>query len=212
MSVMTREFAKRMELSWFTPEARERLKKHLLSVGYTEDQLKPIEWPDDAVSAHREDCRDPWQFVTKGDIRRRRRKEAKDQLTMIREDGLVERRAMRLVVYYFPGYFTFGAFQGWYTALHGVNDFEYFSNWKYRFDKEIINQIMKMFPLVERGLWCDKDTFESWMKKFVKEHPIRVRRKDMVKIIGSAPVWVEVKGSKVIKILEVGQWPARKAV
>lgn len=209
MTVMMRSFKDGIS-SWLTPEACERARKYLISVGYPPDCFKPIVWPDDAVSAHRDDCRDPWQFVTKGDIRRRRQKEAKDQLSVIREHGVIERRAIRLVVYYFPGYFTIGAFMGWYAALHGVNDFEQFLNFRCGVEGKIIRELMKLFPLVEQGLWHDGDIFKEWMKEFVEKYPIRTRRKDMVKVIGSAPVWVEMVDRKVTKILELGRWPQKR--
>lgn len=192
-----------------SPEARARAREHLLSMGRSPESFKPIEWPDDAVLAHRNYEHQPWQFVTRGDIRRRRQREAKVQLDRIREDGAVHRRPLKVVVYYFPGYFTWGCYQGWYTCLSGIN-FDCYLNWKDRFEEEKIKQLMKLFPVIEPELWCDEDIFERWMKTFVKKYPIRVRRKDMVEVIGTAPVWATFKGRDIVAITGRDQWPRIK--
>lgn len=223
MDVMMRSFKEGMS-SWFTPEARQRAHEYLLSVGYTEDQLKPIEWPDDAVSAHRDHVGQPWRFTTKGDIRRCRQDRAKEILRYKREEGATKIRPLYVWVFHCPGIGgdmvgalghegirgvrSDGLMSGWYAYLIGQG-VSIALNFRGHY-KKMIDRLMELFPLVKATTLFDGPDFDEWMRAFVERYPKGLWC-DVPQ--GKAVVRAEVDGDSVIRILEVGQWPAkRKAV
>ena len=101
----------------FNPEARQRAKDHLLSVGYRPEQLKPIEWPEDAVYATRSP-RGDWEFTYKSDILAERRKRMQRCLYWKREHDAVYTVPAYVWVFHIPGS---NFYPGWWTYLIGKN-------------------------------------------------------------------------------------------
>jgi len=222
MTVMTRSFIEGMSI-WLTPGPRERAHKYLLSAGYTEHQPKPIEWPDDALSAHRDHPWEEWKFFTIGDRRRRRQEHAKEVLYMKRECDVTKIRPLYVWVFHCPGIGgeivgalghegirsvgTTGLMGGWYAYLIGQG-ISVALNFR-GYHGKINNRLMELFPLVKPTNLFDGPDFHEWMMAFVEQYPKGLWC-DVPQ--GKAVVRAEVCGHQVIKILEVGQWPARKAV
>jgi len=190
-----------------TPEARQRAKEHLLSVGYRPEQLEPIEWPDDAVSACRSHKGDEWKFTLKSDILREKINRMNKCLRLKRELGLVRRLPAYVWVFYVPG----AIFSGWWTYLIG-RGCEH--GGKYQVDTDLICQAMEMFPVVKTHpvLFDSEYEFEKkkrWQKAFAKRYQCGTRGG---KPQGKAPIWVEAKGNCIIKILGHGKWHSGKVV
>ncbi len=201
MTVMTRSFKEGIS-SWFTPEARQRAYDYLISVGHSPESLKPIEWPDDALSASRNDRTQEWEFFTIGDRRRRRQEHAKEVLYMKREFGVVRIQLLYVWVFYNPNWI----YTGWYTYLIGTGVSQ---SLNFRgFDENLVARLMELFPLIDPTLFGPGD-FKIWMEKFAKRYK---KGKPRNRRQGKAVIRCEVKGDQVVKILEVGQWLARKAV
>lgn len=204
--IMMRSFKEGIS-SWLTPEARQRARELLLARGYLEEHLKPIEWPDDAVSAHRDHSGQPWQFTTRADIRHRRQKSAKEVLWMKREFGVLKRQPLYVWVFYNPNWI----YTGWYTYLIGTG-ISHALNFRST-DTKMIERLMQLFPLVEPTLFGPGD-FELWMKKFVKRYKVD---KPGNRRQGKAPVWAEVTNGnakafrRVERITERGYWTANKS-
>lgn len=221
MTVMTRSF---MESSKhpFSVESRQRAKEHLLSLGYREKDLQPIVWPEDAVSAHRDFMGDPWEFTTKADIRRRRQEDAKETLQRIRKDGAMKRLPLYVWVFHCPGIGgemvgalghpgipirpvgTTGLMGGWYTYIIGQG-ISVALNFRGYYQK-IIGNVMELFPLVRATTLFDPPDFDEWMLAFVERYP-----KGLWCDVphGKAPVWGEVEGNEIKRILGRAQWPKK---
>ena len=179
-------------------DARRQAKEYLKSAGYDVERIQPLIWPDDAVSAYREHGYAPWQFTTKADVRRKRQEDAKHVLWFKREYGVVHKRALYVWVFFCPGINNF-FFRGWYTYLEGVD----ISCGVDRRDEGMISKIMELFPLVEQPLF-GQPNLDEWMKRFVKKY----RRGTWCgKPQGKSPVWAEVQGSSIKRLLGRAEWP-----
>jgi len=185
-------------------DARRRARKHLLSRGYTEEQLKPIEWPEGAVSAYQSCLGAPWEFTLKSDILRAKREKMERDLQWKREEDVVLRRPAYVWVFWCPGVGGF-AFRGWWTYIIG-HGFEY--GGKYTQDSSLTLRAMELFPIVEPiSFEEDWQYRERWMKEFAKRYK---RGTWCGKPQGKAPIWVEIKDNDIIKILGRAQWPKHK--
>jgi len=176
---------------------RWRAREHLLSVGYTEKQLQPIVWPEDAVSAHREHMYAPWEFTTKADILRGKRERMEHNLWWKREYGVTHIQPLYVWVFWCPGFFGF-AYRGWWLYLFGRG----ISSNKYQ-EGDIFSQLMELFPLIEPTLYGPPD-IKEWKAEFVKRYQ---RGYWCGKPQGKAPIWAEVKGTSIEKILGRAEWP-----
>ena len=178
-------------------DARKRAREHLISLGYKPEELQPIVWPDDAVSASRKHRYAPWEFVTKADIRRKRQERMKRILWWKREYGVCRRRPLYVWVFRCPGW----VYEGWYTYLIGTN-ISCAMNFRGN-NERLIARLMQLFPLIEPKLFGPPD-LDKWMAEFVR----RYRRGTWCgKPQGKAPVWVEVEGTRIKRILARAEWP-----
>ncbi len=203
-TIITRGFNTGIQLS---PEARQRIKERLLSVGYSERDIKPIEWPDDAVSAHRSHRGEPWQFTTKGDLLREKQQKTRRNRQFERDRWRnhqleIKRKRAYVWVFYVPDEMIFG---GWWTYIIGCG-FSCGSKKGMSFMKEV----MELFPAVKpvkqpllfetRADWYGE---EEWMIEFAKQYKRCTRNG---KPNGKAPVWVDVQGDAIVKIIGQAQW------
>ena len=188
-------------------DARRRAREHLKSVGIVVEKTHPLIWPDDAVSAYRSHMYAPWEFTTKADILREKRKRMEQCLWWKREHGVVRRKPLYVWVFWCPGAFGF-AFKGWWTYLIGLKGEYHGGGHKGEVRGDLFNQIKKMFPVVDPILFDTDDWKEDerWMEAFVRRYQ---RGKWGGKPQGKAPVWAEVQGDNLIKILGRAEWPVQ---
>lgn len=194
-------FAKRNWAPIFSEEAHERCRKHLLSVGYREEDLKPIVWPDDAVHAHRDHLGDPWKFTTQADIRRKRQEDAKDTLRRVRGENEKRSKIQCLYVWVFYCHGISGFYVGWYTYIIGLNfsaalNFRCYSN-------RLVERLMRLYPLVEAETLFEPPDFEKWMREFAKKYK---RHSPHFSRQGKSPVLCEVCGGDIKKIIKKIEW------
>lgn len=185
-------------------EARQRAAKHLKSVGIDVERFPRLIWPDDAVSAYQKHRLAPWQYTTRKDLRLHRQKNAKHVLWVKRECGVTKRQPLYVWVFWCPAVFI-----GWHTYLIGKNvSYLIGKNVSYsptvrNNDKATIAKLLELFPLVDPMLFGEPD-WDKWMAEFVKRYP-RGRRHG--KPYGKAPVWAEVDGSNIKRIVSRAEWP-----
>ncbi len=184
--------------------ARQRAKEYLKNVaGIEVDRLQPLVWPEDAVSAYRKYMYAPWEFTYKSDILRRKIEKMEEHLYWKRERDIIYRKPLYIWVFWCPGINGL-IYRGWWLYLEGLNisealDFR-------RFHEKLISEIMELFPLVDKPLFGKPD-LEDWKGEFVKRYPCgRWGGRPQ----GKAPVWAEVQGSSVLKILGRAEWPKQK--
>ena len=171
-------------------------------------------------------------FTTKADIRRKRQEDAKEVLWFKREYGLVKRVPVYVWVFHCPGIGgemvgalghpdidagsgitnhpdirkvrTDGLMGGWYTYLIGQGISEALNFRGYA--GKTIDRLMELFPLVKATTLFDGPDFDEWMLAFVEQYPKGLWC-DVPQ--GKSPVWAEVKGGFVTKILGHAKWPVK---
>jgi len=186
-------------------EARERAREYLLSAGYREKDLKPIVWPEDAVNAYKEHPYAPWEFTTKADILRGKRERMENCLWFKREYGVTHRKPLYVWVFWCPG--ISGLFEGLWTYIVGLGRDYQGGGYKGQLEGYLLDDVMRLFPLVDRPLFPDYRYYESWRRAFVKKYQ---RGLWCGRPQGKAPIRAEVRGSNIVKILGRAQWPKRK--
>ncbi len=180
------------------PLTRERAREYLISMGHSPESLKPIVWPEGAVSAHRNHRGEPWQFVTVADLRRERQESAKKILARKRETA--EKRIAYVWTFCVPDQ---AFFCGWWTYIIGCGFGE---GGKYGLPNELHERILELFPMVEAGLfgplnWKDE---EKWQIAFANKYQkgLWCGRPQ-----GKSPIWVNVRGGQIEEITGRAEWP-----
>jgi hypothetical protein len=145
-------------------------------------------WPEDAVSAYQNYPGAPWEFTTRADLLRERRKEMEARLRRKRRPTS-ERRALMVHVFYVGP----PIFMGWWTYLVGIGDRRYpGGGHKHDVCGPLLARVRELFPLVLPGLPDDQ-----WMECFARRFQKRTR---FGKPEGAAPVWATVDGERVLSI------------
>ncbi len=184
-------------------DARQRIRERLKSAGIHVERLQPLIWPEDAVSAFQEYMYAPWQFTTKADILRKRRERMEEHLRRKREYGITQRRALYVWVFWCPGINDF-IFRGWWTYLVGIGGKNYHGDgYKGQVSGRLCNELMNLFPLVEPKPFAPP-SLDEWMAEFVKRYQ---RGCWCGKPQGKSPIWAEVKGGDLVRILDRAEWP-----
>jgi len=183
-------------------DARKRAYDHLKSLGYRDEELKPIEWPDDAVSAYRDNRHATWKFTTIADILRRKIEKMERNLRWKREYNIIEKRPLYVWVFWCPGISDF-FFKGWWIYLIGREISECVGERK---DNNIIKKLLELFPLIEPNLFGWRDILK-WKRKFVHNYRCGCW---CGKPQGKAPVWAEINGDRVLRILGPAKWPSNR--
>lgn len=163
-----------------------------------------MNWPEDAVSAYRRCSFEPWQFTTKSDILRERRKRMKQRLWMKREYGVTHRRALYVWVFWCPGIFS-GFFEGLWTYIVGAGREYRAGGYKGDLAGSLLDDIMRLFPVCNSLFPISR---KEWQEQFIKKYQ---RGKWCGKPQGKAAIWAEVKGSSIVKILGRAEWPNNPA-
>jgi len=187
-------------------DAPRRIRAHLKSAGVDVENIPLLVWPDDAVSAHKPHMYAPWQYITKSDLLRERREHMESRLWWKREQGVVRRVPLYVWVFWCPGINDF-IFRGWWTYLIGLKGDYHGGGYKGDVTGDLFNQIKELFPVVDPTLFGVEEDWkeeERWMKEFAKRYQ---RGKWCGKPQGKAPIWCEVQGNDIVKILSRAEWP-----
>lgn len=164
---------------------------------------RAIAWPEGSVSAYRKHRLATWEFTTKADLLQERRERMESHLWQKREYGVIHIQPLYVWVFWCPGVFGF-AYRGWWTYIIG-RGVEH--GGKYSTGSSLILQAMELFPIIEPKLFEeDWQQSESWMKEFAKRYQ---RGYWCGKPQGKAPIWAEVQGTRIKKILGRAEWPSK---
>ena len=158
-----------------------------------------IPWPEGAISAARGmtlDGRSSWSFYTVADKLKQKREKMENQLFMKREFSIVRRVPLYVWVFWVPG----DIYSGWWTYIVGCGISQ---DVNFRGIARHMSRVMELFPLVAPPLFGDPD-FEKWQREFVKKYPRGCRGG---KPQGKAPVWAEVNGKRIERLLSRAEWP-----
>lgn len=186
-------------------DTRRRAREYLQAQGIRLDKIPRLFWPEDAISAYQETIYSPWQFTTKGDIRRAKIARMEEHLRRKRERKGPERRWLYVWVFHCPG--ISGFFRGWYTYLVGGRG----SDYNLYYSDDIGRQLMGLFPLCESSLfdqdqqptWFGLNMPDEWMMRFVKLY----RRGCWAgKPQGKAAIRAEMEGNRVTHIIDKVKW------
>lgn len=187
-------------------EAYERLKQHLISMGYRENDLQPIVWPEGSISAYRDHSEQPWTFRYKADVLREKKERMDHNLWTKRKYGILEYRPIYIWVFHCPGIFG-GIFEGWWIYMVRAGGILRGGGCRGSVEGHLLNQILEMFPLVDKGLFDNTIDIEEWKQAFVKKYQ---RGKWCRKPQGKAPVLAEIKNGCVNNIIKKLNWPNHK--
>ena len=180
-----------------------KAKEQLLAAGIDMDRSPKINWPEGSVSASRDYMYDQWKYRYKSDILREKKERMESRLWWKREYGVVQRRALYVWVFWCPG--ISGLFEGLWSYIKGIGKEYHSGGKKGDLDGLLLDKVMELFPLVDKPLFPDWRYYEEWRKQFIKKYPSRT--KWCGKQQGKAPVWAEVEGDSVNKILRRAEWP-----
>jgi len=196
----------------FSEDAKRRAREYFESCGHQIGLMPKFDPPADAVSASRQaslgNYYAPWEYTTEKDMQRNRcekRRQRRKYLRHERESGITRLRRAYVWVFYCPG--ISGIFEGWWTYIIGPG-FEH--GGKFCEDSDLILRAMELFPVVEPALIDVKEDWkqrERWMIEFAKRYQRGCRGG---KPQGKAPIWGEVKGNRIERILGRAQWPKHK--
>jgi len=172
--------------------------------GWVREEIKPfILVPPPDVAGYESD-RYSRRAVTWEMVMERRRQRQRTELARKRSDyDVTYRKPLYVWVFWCPGFAGF-IFRGWWLYLEGLHIREALD---FRgFHEKLISEIITLFPLIEPTLFGPPD-IDRWKAEFVKHYQ---RGFWCGKPQGKAPVWAEVNGSRIERILGRAEWPNRK--
>lgn len=145
-------------------------------------------------------------MVTWDDVMEARRKRQACELRWKREDGVVQCRALYVWVFCVPDDLIFC---GWWTYLVGIGGRDYHGGgYKGNVEGKLLDDLLRLFPLVRPGNLFGDVNLEEWKAEFVKRYQRGIW---CGKPQGKAPVWAEIEGGSVRKILGRAEWPKKKS-
>jgi len=188
-------------------ESQRKAKEHLKSLGYDFDKQPKLVWPEGAVAAWNDHFYGQWQFRFMSDVQREKKEEMEQNLMWKRDSDKTEIRALYVWVFWCPGISGF-FFKGLWTYIRGIGREYHGGGIKGNLDGHLLDEVMELFPLVDRPLFPDWRYYDRWQKQFIKKYPAKT--KWCGKPQGKSAVWAEVKGTWVNKIIARAEWPQSK--
>lgn len=120
--------------------------------------------------------------------------------------GQIQKKPLYVWVFWCPGINNF-IFRGWWTYFMGLGRDYHGGGYKDEVAGKLADDLLQLFPLAEPALFGLKEDWqerEKWMKEFAKRYQ---RGYCCGKPQGKSPIWAEVQGSNVIRILCRAEWP-----
>jgi len=142
-------------------------------------------------------CVSDGQVLTWDDVKKYRRQRQKEILIQKRMGYRqnTEKKPLYVWVFWCPGISSF--FRGLWTYFVGFGRDYRGGGYKGDVSGRLLEQVIKLFPLVERDLFGELN-YELWQRKFIEKYK---RGLWCGKPQGKALIWAEVKGGEVMKIL-----------
>lgn len=152
-------------------------------------------------------CVSDGKVFTWDEVIQSRRERQKEILEQKRSSyGQIQKKPLYVWVFWCPGVGGF-AFRGWWTYVVGVGREYHGGGYKGELAGHLLDDVTRLFPVAGQTLFSWKYGWrerEKWMKGFIK----RYRRGTWCgRPQGKAPIWVEVKGGSIRKILGRAEWP-----
>jgi len=140
-----------------------------------------------------------WEMVME-----RRRERQRIRLEQKRSSyDVIERKPLYVWVFWCPG-ISGVFFRGWWTYLVGLGRDYHGGGYKGNVEGGLMDELLRLFPLTEPDLF--ETNWDEWMKRFVKKYH---RGTWCGKPQGKVPVWAEVSGGRIERILGRAEWPKR---
>ena len=148
-------------------------------------------------------CVSEGKVFTWDDVKQKRRERQKEILKQKRSSyGQIQKKPLYVWVFWCPGINDF-IYRGWWTYLVGFGRDYRGGGFKGNVAGKLMEDLFRLFPLVEPNLF--ETNLDEWMKRFIEKHH---RGTWCGKPQGKAPVWAEVTGGCVGRILERTEWPS----
>lgn len=143
-------------------------------------------------------CVDDGKVYTWDEAKQLRRKRQKDILARKREPyGQIQKKPLYVWVFWCPG--ISGIFEGLWTYFVGLGREYHGGGYKGEVDGYLLDEVMRLFPVCNSFPVSRK----QWQENFIKKY---TRGKHCGRPQGKAPIWAEVQGSSVVKILGRAEW------
>ena len=137
------------------------------------------------------------KVMTWRDVMQVRRERQKDILVTKRSCyDQVQKKPLYVWVFWCPG--ISGIFKGLWTYIVGIGGDYHGGGRKGELAGQLLDEVMRLFPLVDKPLFLDYQYYESWRREFVKKY---TRGEHCGHPQGKAPIWAKVQGSSVLEIL-----------
>ena len=135
-------------------------------------------------------------------VMERRRQRQVVKLEQRRSDyDVTYKKPLYVWVFWCPGVGGF-AFRGWWTYFVGLGRDYHGGGYKGEADGKLKDDLLRLFPLTGPNLF--ETNWDEWMKRFVKKY----RRGTWCgKPQGKSPVWAEVQGGRIKRLLGMAEWP-----
>ena len=147
-------------------------------------------------------CVSDGKVLTWDDVKQGRRERQKAILEQKRSPyDQIQKKPLYVWVFWCPGINDF-IFKGWWTYFVGLGRDYHGGGYKGEVAGRLKDDLLRLFPLVEPNLF--ETNWDEWMKRFVKKYQ---RGRWCGKPQGKSPVWAEVQGGSIKRILGRAEWP-----
>lgn len=144
-------------------------------------------------------CVSDRKVYTWDDVKQRRRKRQKQILERKRKPyGLIQKKPLYVWVFWCPG--ISGIFEGLWTYFVGLGRDYHGGGYKGQVAGGLLDEVMRLFPVCNSLFPVSRN---QWEEEFVKKY---TRGKHCGRPQGKAPIWAEVQGSSVLRILGRAEW------
>lgn len=139
------------------------------------------------------------KVLTWDDVKQRRRKRQKEILARKRSSyDQIQKKPLYVWVFWCPG--ISGIFEGLWTYFVGVGRDYRGNGYKGQVDGHLFDEVMRLFSVRNSLFPVSRN---QWEEEFVKNY---TRGEHCGRPQGKAPIWAEVQGSSVVKILGRAEW------
>lgn len=146
------------------------------------------------------------KVLTWDDVKQRCRERQKELLEQKRSCyGQIQKEPLYVWVFWCPG--ISGIFEGLWTYIVGLGGDYDGGGYKRQLSGHLLDDVMRLFPVTDQTLFSLKDDWrerERWMEEFIRRYQ---RGCWCGRPQGKAPVWAEVEGTRIRRIIGRAEWP-----
>lgn len=139
------------------------------------------------------------KVITWDEVKQRRRKRQKEILAEIRSPyDQIQKKPLYIWVFWCPG--ISGFFKGLWTYIVGVGRDYHGGGHKGQLDGYLFDEVMRLFPVCNSSFPVSRN---HWEGEFIKKY---TRGEWCGRPQGKAPIWAEVVGGSIERILGRAEW------